>query len=334
MAATDRESSGRQPGGEACLFSQAGGNMAGRKKEQINWVGYLFILPGIIFFAVYILYPILFVGWNSLFQWSTQSRKEFVGLWQFQALLKDKIFFQSIKNAFLWIAVTVPIQGILGFLLAFAIEERLRRRGSRGSTGKQVFFRTLFFIPVVISVTVVAIIFSKIWQPYQGIIGYYLHRVFGVSPTINVLGEQHRAIFGIMLANIWEWTGWSMIMYVGGISQVPGDMIEAAKIDGATVWQELRYIYIPSLLSVHKSLLMLGIIGSLQTYALVSVMTNGGPNHASQMPGTYIFFKGFTQLQMGYACAISMMVLLLALVLTFVQVKFLGSGDFIKHGAS
>ena len=334
MAATDRESSGRQPGGEACLFSQAGGNMTGRKKEQINWVGYLFILPGIIFFAVYILYPILFVGWNSLFQWSTQSRKEFVGLWQFQALLKDKIFFQSIKNAFLWIAVTVPIQGILGFFLAFAIEERLRRRGSRGSTGKQVFFRTLFFIPVVISVTVVAIIFSKIWQPYQGIIGYYLHAVFGVSPTINVLGEQHRAIFGIMLANIWEWTGWSMIMYVGGISQVPGDMIEAAKIDGATVWQELRYIYIPSLLSVHKSLLMLGIIGSLQTYALVSVMTNGGPNHASQMPGTYIFFKGFTQLQMGYACAISMMVLLLALVLTFVQVKFLGSGDFIKHGAS
>ena len=153
-----------------------------------------------------------------------------------------------------------------------------------------------------------------------------------MSPTINVLGNGKVALNGIMLANIWEWTGWSMIMYVGGISQIPDDLKEAARIDGASTWQEIRHIFIPSLASVHKSLLMLGIIGSLQTYALINVMTGGGPNHATEMPGTYIFQKGFTENQMGYACAISVAILLLALILTFIQVRFLGSGDFMKRG--
>ena len=218
------------------------------------------------------------------------------------------------------------------FILAFAIEERIGSRRADGKAASKTFFRTLFFIPVVTSVTVVAIIFSKIFQPYQGIIGHYLHAWFGMSPTINVLGNKDVALYGIMLANIWEWTGWSMIMYVGGISQIPDDIKEAARIDGANTWQEIWHVYLPSLASVHKSLLMLGIIGSLQTYALINVMTGGGPNHASEMPGTYIFMKGFTENQMGYACAISVSILLLALVLTIIQVKFLGSGDFMKKG--
>ena len=104
------------------------------------------------------------------------------------------------------------------------------------------------------------------------------------------------------------------------------------EFDGANTWQEIIYVYIPALGSVHKSLLMLGIIGSLQTYALIGVMTGGGPNHATEMPGTYIFMKGFTESQMGYACAISVAVLIFALVLTFIQVRFLGSGDFMKKG--
>ena len=218
------------------------------------------------------------------------------------------------------------------FFLAYAIEERIKSKKADGKAFSRTFYRTLFFIPVVTSVTVVAIMFSKIFQPYQGIIGHYLNSWFGMSPTINVLGNSKAALWGIMLANIWEWTGWSMIMYIGGISQISEDVKEAARIDGANTWQEIIYIYIPALGSVHKSLLMLGIIGSLQTYALIGVMTGGGPNHATEMPGTYIFMKGFTESQMGYACAISVAVLIFALVLTFIQVRFLGSGDFMKKG--
>ncbi|MEI3412554.1 MAG: sugar ABC transporter permease [Blautia sp.] len=257
---------------------------------------------------------------------------EFVGLKNFLNVFQDSTFWITMKNSILWILVTVPVQAILGFFLAYAIEERIRSKKADGKSVSRTFYRTLFFIPVVTSVTVVAIMFSKIFQPYQGIIGHYLNAWFGMLPTINVLGNQNVALWGIMLANIWEWTGWSMIMYIGGISQIPDDIKEAARIDGANTWQEVRYVFIPGLVSVHKSLLMLGIIGSLQTYALIGVMTGGGPNHATEMPGTSIFMKGFTENQMGYACTISVSVLLFALILTFVQVRFLGSGDFMRKG--
>ena len=307
-------------------------SMKKKKKLKINVWGYLFILPAMFFFCLYILYPIIFIMKNSLYKWATLSKMEFVGLANYAALFKDATFWTTIKNSIAWILVTVSVQACLGFILAYAIEEKIVSKKADGKSAKKTFFRTLFFIPVVTSVTVVAIMFSKLFQPYQGIIGYYLNKWFGMSPTINVLGNAKVALLGIMLANIWEWTGWSMIMYIGGISQIPDEIKEAARIDGANTWQEIRHVFLPSLKSVHKSLLMLGIIGSLQTYALISVMTGGGPNHASEMPGTYIFQKGFTEVQMGYACAISVAVLLFALVLTFIQVRYLGSGDFIKKG--
>lgn len=302
-----------------------------KKSRKINFAGYLFIAPAMIFFCLYILYPITFVVTHSLFRWSTLSNMQISGLGNYLQLIRDTTFWISIKNSVIWIGVTVVIQAVLGFLLAYVIEERIRSRRRERKPFSKVFFRTIFFIPVVTSVTVVAIMFSKILQPYQGITGFYLNKLFGMSSTINVLGNQKVALFGVMLANIWEWTGWSMIMYVGGISQISDDIKEAARIDGANVWQEIVHVFLPSLSSVHKSLLMLGIIGSLQTYALVSVMTGGGPNHATEMPGTFIFLKGFTEGQMGYACAVSVAVLVMALVLTAIQIKFLGSGDFIKR---
>ena len=222
------------------------------------------------------------------------------------------------KNSILWILVTVPVQAILGFFLAYAIEERIRSKKADGKSFSRTFYRTLFFIPVVTSVTVVAIMFSKIFQPYQGIIGHYLSTWFGMSPTINVLGNQKVALWGIMLANIWEWTGWSMIMYIGGISQIPDDIKEAVRIDGANTWQEIRYVFIPGLVSVHKSLLMLGIIGSLQTYALIGVMTGGGPNHISEVPATLMYNNLFRKGLYGYGSAQAFFIVIECLIFTFI----------------
>lgn len=290
-------------------------------KRKYNIPGYLFILPAILFFLIYILYPIIFVGWSSAFEWSTLKNMTFVGLDNYFKVFKDDVFWTTMKNSMIWIVTTVPIQATIGFFLAYIIEDKLRR--GRG------FYRTAFFLPVATSVSVVAIVWGKMLQPYQGIITHYLSEI-GVKGQINILGMPDTAILGCIIANIWEWTGWSMILYVAGISQISEDMKEAARIDGATRWQEIRYIYFPALASTHKSLLMLGVIGSLQTFGLIYSMTGGGPNHASEMPGTYIFQTGFTNQQMGYASALSMVTLLFALVLTVIQVKGLGAGDFMK----
>lgn len=296
---------------------------ASRPKKKYNIVGYLFILPALLFFCVYILYPILFVSWGSLFSWTNLRNMELVGLDNFVAIFKDGNMYKILRNSILWILITVPVQACIGFFLAYLIEERLRR-------GKG-FFRTAFFLPVATSVSVVAIIWGKMYLPYNGLF-QTIFSSMGMDISVNVLGDPSLAIYGIILTNIWEWTGWSMIMYVAGISQIPEELKEAAKIDGATKWKEIRYVFLPALAPTHKSLLMLGVIGSLQTFALVYTMTSGGPNYASEMPGTYIFKMGFTNQQMGYASALSVAFLLFALALTIIQVKFLGSGEFMKRG--
>ncbi len=293
------------------------------KKREYNIGGYLFLLPAFIFFTIYIVYPIFFVSWGSLFEWSNLRNMKFVGFDNFSYMFEDRTMTKVLKNSVLWIITTVPIQATLGFIIAYIITENV-------STTGRSFFRTIFFLPVATSVSVVAIVWSKMMQPYNGLFQVIM-RSMNLDISINILGSTNGAIFGLIAANIWEWTGWSMVMYIAGMSQISQSMKEAAKIDGVNQLQLITQIYIPTLSGTHKSLLMLGIIGSLQTFALVYAMTNGGPNHASEMPGTYIFKSGFGNQQMGYASALSVLFLLFALFLTIFQIKVLGAGNFMKR---
>ncbi|NMD38111.1 MAG: sugar ABC transporter permease [Christensenellaceae bacterium] len=283
----------------------------------------LFITPAILFFVMFIAYPVIFIVYGSLFEWSTLANMNFVGFSNYAELLKDSVFGITLKNSFYWVIITVLVQMIIGFFLAFIIEECL--------SSHKGLYRTVFFIPVVTSVVAIAILFKNMFSPYQGLITNALYSL-GYKGIINWLGDTKTAIFAVIAVNIWEWTGWSMVLYIAGISQIPNDVKEAADIDGASGIKKIFSIYLPLLAPTHKSLVMLGIIGSLQTFALVYSMTNGGPNNASQMPGTYIFRTGFTIQKMGYASAISVVILLIALVLTVAQVVTLGSGNFVGKG--
>lgn len=293
--------------------------------RQSSISGYLFITPAIIFFAVFIAYPILFIGYGSFFSWSSLSNMKFVKFDNYIKLFNDQVFMITLKNSLFWILITITVQAALGFILAYIIEEKLTKYKS--------FFRTLFFIPVVTSVVVIAILFKNMFSPYQGLITNLIYSL-GINGPLDWLGNVNSAIFAIIVVNIWEWTGWSMLLYIAGISQIPEEIKEAAEIDGANGAKKITNIFLPMLSSVHKSLIMLGIIGSLQTFALVYNMTNGGPNSASEMPGTYIFRMGFKVQQMGYASAISIVILLIALIFTVVQVTTIGSGNFIGKGES
>lgn len=296
---------------------------SGIKQSRIS--GYIFITPAIIFFIVFIVYPILFIGYGSFFKWSTLSNMKFAGFDNYVKLFQDGVFGITLRNSLFWIIITIVVQATIGFILAYIIEENLTRYKS--------FFRTLFFIPVVTSVVVIAILFKNMFSPYQGLITNIIYSL-GIDGPLNWLGNVNSAIFAIIVVNIWEWTGWSMLLYIAGISQISEEIKEAAEIDGANGFKKITNIFLPMLSSVHKSLIMLGIIGSLQTFALVYNMTNGGPNSASEMPGTYIFRMGFKVQQMGYASAISVVILLIALIFTVAQVVTIGSGNFIGKGES
>ncbi|GHV26769.1 putative ABC transporter permease protein YurN [Spirochaetia bacterium] len=293
--------------------------------KKIFSSGYIFLLPAFLFFLVFIVYPIVFVVAGSFFKWSTLSEITFVGLGNFIELMRDRVFGITMKNTVLWFLITIFVQMAIGFFLAYVIEEKL--------TMGKTFFRTLFIIPVVTSVVVIAITWSNMYSPYNGLISNFLHKL-GFKGVFNFLGDVHNVIFSLIAVNIFEWTGWSMVLYIAGISEIPIEMKEAARIDGVSGFSLIRYIYLPVLSHVHKSLIMLGVIGSLQTFALIYTMTSGGPNSASEMPGTYIFRTGFALQRMGYASAISTVILLFTLAVTAFQMIVLHSGNLSIKGDS
>jgi ABC-type sugar transport system permease subunit len=145
----------------------------------------------------------------------------------------------------------------------------------------------MFLLPVVTSVSVVAIVWAQMYAPYYGIVQHYL-KYIGIHLGFSLLGDAD-TIFALIIVNVWQWTGFSMILYVAGLNNIPNEIYDAARIDGAAGWMLASRILLPLLAPVTKSLLLLGIIGTLQTFPIVYLMTDGGPDHASEIFGSYIF---------------------------------------------
>ncbi len=150
-------------------------------------------------------------------------------------------------------------------------------------------------------------------------------KYLGIQLNIAPLGEPKTALFALIVVNIWQWTGFSMIMYVAGLNNIPVDIFDAARIDGAHGLRLAARITVPLLSPVTRSLLLLGVIGTLQTFPIVYLMTDGGPDHASEVFGTYIFKQGFVIGDTGYSSALSTLVLVIALVLSIIQIVAFGA---------
>ena len=284
-----------------------------RHRSLVERCPYLYVLPATLMFVGLVAYPILWVIGESF---RGASGKGFVGFSQYVRAFSDPVFWRVLLNMFYWGAITIPVQMVLGGSIAYLIE----RHTSRSRT----FFRVMFFLPVVTSVSVVSIVWAQMYAPYYGIVQEYL-KYIGVQLTIAPLGEPSIAIFALILVNIWQWTGFSMIMYIAGINSIPSELFDAALIDGVHGWNLAVRIVVPLLSPVTRSLLLLGVIGTLQTFPIVHLMTGGGPDHASEIFGTYIFKQGFVIGDSGYSSALSVLALFLALALSVLQIAVLGS---------
>jgi raffinose/stachyose/melibiose transport system permease protein len=284
-----------------------------RHGSLVDRFPYLYVLPATVMFVGLVAYPILWVFGESF---RGANRKGFVGFDLYIRAFSDPVFWCVLRNMFYWGAITIPLQMVLGGSIAYLIE----RYTSRSRT----FFRVMFFLPVVTSVSVVSIVWGQMYAPYYGIVQEYL-KYIGVQLTVAPLGEPNTAIFALILVNIWQWTGFSMIMYIAGINGIPSELFDAALIDGANGWNLAVRVVVPLLSPVTRSLLLLGVIGTLQTFPIVHLMTGGGPDHASEIFGTYIFKQGFVIGDSGYSAALSVLALLIALALSVLQIGVLGS---------
>ncbi|MBM2620635.1 sugar ABC transporter permease [Actinoplanes sp. LDG1-06] len=289
-----------------------------RPKPRRDWLpGTLFLLPTFALFALFVVYPIVYNVQASTLDWDGVNVGEFVGLGNYTELLKDPIFVTTLKNSGWWILLTIVPQALIGFFLALLLNEKIRGRS---------IYRAIFFVPAVLSPVVVGIVWQRMLDPFNGVFAK-IGRATGLEfLTKGYLADPKTAIFAAIVVNVWMWTGFSMLFYLAGLQLIDDSVLQAAKIDGASTWKTVTAIIWPLLKSTHLSLLLLGIIGSLKTFELVYVLTEGGPNHASEMLPTYTFKQAFQLQSVGYASTISVVLLVIAVVSSLSMVRAFGSG--------
>lgn len=274
---------------------------AKRRRKQFFWC-WLFALPTTLFYAAFQAWPILSSIYYSTLDWSgISSKKTFVGLANFAELLKDQWFWNAFANSFKYMVFSVPPLIIISLLLALIVNEKtLRFRGA---------FRTLFFLPVITTASIVGIIMQFIWSP-TGAINALLD-LLGNTRAVNFLGQAATALPTVAFIGVWKDVGIYMIYWLAALQSVPQDVVEAAEIDGANKWQVFRFITLPIILPIGAVITLLAIINSLKVFDIVQTMTGGGPYFATDVMGTFVYRTAYESSvgmpRLGYASAAAML---------------------------
>jgi len=272
------------------------------------------VLPALLVTAGFLGYPIVRTVWLSFYDWNgLDPVMRFVGFGNYRELAtQDPYFWTAVKNTLIWAAVTVPLELLIGLTLALLLDSGLRGR---------VIFRTIFFLPVVMSPVVIAIAWGAIYNPSYGFMNS-LTRFLGLG-THGWLGDPNLALPAAMLASIWRYSGLIMIFYLAALQTIPGSLYEAATVDGASTWTRTRRITLPLLKPMTALLVLLGTIGALREFDMIWILTGGGPAHASDLLSTQVFSQSFTLFHAGYASSIATIMLLFTIILAVIQLGYL-----------
>ena len=277
---------------------------------------YLMLLPMIVIFGVFLFYPALNGLKISFMKWDGINPQEFVGLKNYSKLLGDKAFWRAFTRTIAFTAMAVP--GIYVAALGLAL---LLTREVKGSD----FFRAVFYWPTMISSIVVGLSWRFLLGEDFGVINYMIITL-GKSP-VKWLTDPKIAMGVIVFVTVWSLAGYYMVMFVAGIEAIPRDYYEAAQIDGASFWQQFRFITLPLLKATSLLVLVLSTVTVIKTYPLVYALTKGGPAGATKFMVQYIQETGFEKSQMGYACAMAMVLFAVLAALTIAQFKLNKGGS-------
>ncbi|WP_370635005.1 carbohydrate ABC transporter permease [Cognatishimia sp. MH4019] len=274
------------------------------KRNEIALTPWLFLAPGILFFAVYVIIPI-FQSFNlSLYAWDGLGEARYIGLANYQELMTDRAFEVSLWNNVKWLAfylLAIPA----GLFIALFLNQTV--------VGIRL-YKSLFFFPFVISQVVVGLVFAWFYNPSFGLLNTALGWV-GLGP-INVLGDPTMVTYGIIAAGLWPQTAYCMILYLTGLNAVDPEQIEAGRLDGAKGFRMLWHIILPQLKPATFICFVVTIIGALRSFDLISIMTNGGPFGSSRVLSFYMFEKALSEygFRMGYGAAIAVVLFLIMLI--------------------
>ena len=268
----------------------------------------LFLLPALFIYLFYFVMPVPLAGFYSLFDWNGLSmQKTFTGFQNWITLFHDDVFFKSLGNNITLILYSLVVQLSGGLLLALFL-----KRSLKGSS----FFRVMYFLPMMISAVAIGLSAQYIFDTNLGLVNMLLEKLGLGGFTQSWLGDIKYAFSTVAAVICWQYIPYYMIIYSAAISTIPAELYEAARIDGASSFKTFIAITIPFLSNTIKSTIILVVVGSLKYFGLIFVMTEGGPNHASELLATYMYKQAFTRQQMGYGSTIAFFMFLLSLGLT------------------
>lgn len=289
---------------------------------------FLFLAPALILFLSLSIYPTYYSLKLSFFEWDGLSpQMKFIGFSNYFKMFSDPILKIAVFNTIYFVVFTVVFQSSLALFLAVVVESVPYR-------ALRTFFRTSYFFPAIISTVVVALIWGWMYHPYFGALNNLLKNIGilsrGERDVILWLQQDKTLLPSIFGANLWQWTGFNMIIFAAGLQSIPEELFESAKIDGANVWQQFIYITLPSLRLVIAIVIITTMINGLKVFDLFYVLTDGGPAHKSEVIGTWLYRKAFKHDEMGYGAAIGYSLALVSFIFTYIYLKRLRRGESEK----
>ena len=270
---------------------------------------YLFVLPHFLLFATFILFPIFRSIYISLFDWKIMLKEQhFIGLANYEALLKDTIFWQALGNTAYIMIFTVVCNIVLGLLIA---------SGLKHSFFGSNFLRVLFYAPGIVSVSVLAIIGIRIWDTQLGVVNYFVTTLMH-GPRISWLGNPSLVLPALSITTVWWTFGFPMLVFIAGLQNIPETLYEAAKIDGANPRQSFFYITVPLIMPTMLFITVTQFIAHMQVFAQAYIITGGGPGNYSRTVVMYLYETAWRYFRFGYASAISVVLAAIMIVVTII----------------
>jgi multiple sugar transport system permease protein len=288
----------------------------GLQREE-TLAGYLFLLPNLLGFLFFSLFPIAFAFYITLTNWSLSKPPEFVGLSNFVTLWNDELFWKTLGNSAYYTFVAVPTGVFIAFWLAILMNRKMRG---------VLFLRTIYFLPQITLTVAAAVVWTWIYHPELGLFNYLLGLIGIEGP--NWLTSTKWAMPAVIIMGNWQGIGFAMLVLLAGLQGIPQEYYDAAEIDGANARQVLRYVTVPLLTPTIFFVVVTSLIGAFQGFDIFYIMANGGPAKATTTLVLYVYQNGFTFFKMGYGAALAAVLFLLILTITLVQWRLAKSWVF------